>query len=123
MNAIEGFVQSLSAIYDVVAVSANTESQLIVHLERRSISFLICLGLSIEKMQELGLYISTPRSDQETDHHFPEPGLFVVNDKGQVQVVDISKNPFVRTELETLVDGLIWMRRPDINYPVRGTHK
>jgi hypothetical protein len=74
-------------------------------------------------MQTLGLYISNPRSDQETDHPFAEPGLFVINSDGDVQVVDLSNNPFVRPDLLTLVNGLKWIRNPDNNYPIRGTYK
>ena len=71
-------------------------------------------------MQQLGLYISDPRSPKETDHPFAEPGLFVVNVQGTLQVVDISNNPFVRPDLKTLVSGLKWIRNPDNNYPIRG---
>jgi len=35
----------------------------------------------------------------------------------------ISNNPFVRPELQALVNGLGWIRDPDNNYPVRGMHK
>lgn len=72
-------------------------------------------------MQQLGLYISHPRSAQETDHPFAEPGLFVVNEKGQVQVLDISNGPFVRPELGILLSGLGFIRNPENNYPIRGT--
>lgn len=74
-------------------------------------------------MQELGLYISVPRSEKETDHPFAEPGLFVVNDKNEVQVVDISNASFARPELETLVSGLRFIRDPENNYPIRGTYE
>lgn len=60
-------------------------------------------------MQTLGLYISNPRSAQETEHPFAEPGLFVVNEKGQVQVVDISNGPFVRPELGVLLSRFIFI--------------
>ena len=73
-------------------------------------------------MKELGVYISYPRSEKETDHPFAEPGLFVINEKGQVQVVDISNNPFVRPELEELVNGIDWIKNPDNDYPIRGTY-
>ena len=33
-------------------------------------------------MQALGLYVSTPRSPQETDRPFAEPGLFLINPDG-----------------------------------------
>ena len=74
-------------------------------------------------MKALGLYISVPRSEQNIDHLFLEPGLFVINADGDVQVVDVSNNPFVRHEHETLVSGLTWIRNPDNNYPIRGTHR
>ena len=79
-------------------------------------------GLSVEQMKELGLYISDPRSPQETDHAFAEPGVFVVNSEGKIQLVELSNNPFVRPELQALVNGLVWIRNPDNNYPVRGMH-
>lgn len=66
---------------------------------------------------------SHPRSEKETDHPSPEPGLFVVNDQHQVQVVDISNHPFVRPKLETLLSGLEWIRNPDNHYPIRGTYR
>lgn len=66
-------------------------------------------------------HISQPRSEQETDHNFAEPGLFVVNQDVKLHVVDISNNPFVRPELSKLVSGLKWIRNPDNNYPIRGT--
>ena len=78
-------------------------------------------GLTLEQMQDLGLYISIPRSEKETDHDFAEPGLFVINSDGQVQVVDISNNPFARPDLEVFVSGLEWIRAPENNYPIRGT--
>ena len=108
--------------FEVVAVSADSEDQLNAHMEKLDISFPIYHGLSIEKMQELGLYISIPRSEKETDHLFPEPGLFVINNEGNVQVVDVSNNPFVRPDLETLLNGLEFIRNPDNNYPIRGTY-
>ena len=74
-------------------------------------------------MQKLGLYISTPRSEQETDHNFSEPAVFVINSEGKVHVIDISNNPFVRPEIDSLVSGLRWIRNPDNNYPIRGTFK
>ena len=80
-------------------------------------------GLTIDQMRELGVYISHPRSPQETDHPFAEPGLFVVNSDRRVQVVDVSNNPFVRPDLERLVSGLEWIRDPKNDYPIRGTYR
>lgn len=122
LNTLEDYRQQLRDInVDLVAVSADSAEQLTGHLEKLNVTFPLLYGLSIEQMQALGLYISHPRSEQETDHPFAEPGLFVVNADRQVQVVDLSNNPFVRPELDALTSGLAWIRNPDNSYPIRGT--
>jgi len=122
LNELETHVQALKDCgVDVVAVSGDSKDQLTQHLEKLNITFPIAYGLTEQQMQELGLYISIPRSEKETDHNFAEPGLFVINDEGNLQVVDISNNPFVRPDLKELVSGLQWIRNPDNNYPIRGT--
>lgn len=122
LNELETYKQAFAdAGVDILAVSADAKHQLEAHLEKLTISFPIAYGLSEDAMKTLGLYISIPRSEQETDHHFAEPGLFVVNEKGQLHVVDISNNPFVRPELGALTRGLAWIRNPDNHYPIRGT--
>ena len=73
-------------------------------------------------MKTLGLYISHPRSARETDRPFAEPGLFVINGDGKVQVTDISNAPFARPDLESLVGGLKFIRDPANQYPIRGTY-
>ena len=108
---------------DIAAVSADSLEQLNEHREKLDVNFPLYHGLTEAQMQELGLYISIPRSPQETDHNFAEPGLFVINSEGGLQVVDLSNNPFVRPELDALVSGLAWIRNPENNYPVRGTFR
>ena len=75
-------------------------------------------GLSIEQMKTLGLYVSTPRSDTETDRPFPEPALFVANPAGEAHIVEVSNAPFVRPELDLIVRGL---KAAGGGYPIRGT--
>ncbi len=108
---------------DVVAVSADDETKASAHVDDMGLSFPVSYGLSIEQMQTLGLYISHPRSPQETDKPFAEPGIYVVNDKGQVQVTDISNAPFARPELEPFASGLRFIRDPENDYPIRGTYQ
>jgi len=48
--------------------------------------------------KKLGLYISKPRSDKETDHNFAEPALFVVNEKNDIHIAEIANAPFVRPD-------------------------
>lgn len=124
LNQLEGMKAALAETGgDLIAVSGDSKKQLVNHMERLNVSYPIGFGLTVEQMKLLGLYISDPRSPEETDHPFAEPGLFVVNSDGKVHVVDISNNPFVRPELQSLVNGLAWIRNPDNNYPIRGMHK
>ncbi|NRB41687.1 MAG: redoxin family protein [Pseudomonadales bacterium] len=106
----------------IVAVSADPQHKAASHNEKMQLSFPIAYDLSIAQMQTLGLYISHPRSEQETDRPFSEPGLYIINEQGQVQVTDISNAPFTRPELESLASGLDFIRDADNNYPIRGTY-
>lgn len=124
LNGLAGHRERLREIgVDIAAVSADSKEQLEDHLTRLDVNFPLYYGLTLEQMENLGLYISVPRSEKETDHNFAEPGMFVVNAQGEVQVVDISNNPFARPDLETFVSGLEWIRNPKNNYPIRGTYR
>ncbi|BDY05528.1 peroxiredoxin family protein [Ferrimonas sp. YFM] len=124
LNQLEGFREELKEVgVDILAVSADSEAQLREHRSRLNVEFPIAYGLTQAQMDQLGVYVSLPRSEQETDHNFAEPGLFVVNEEGNLHVVDISNNPFVRPELQALVNGLRWIRDPDNHYPIRGTRQ
>ncbi len=107
---------------DIIAVSADSKAQLESHLDDLSVDFTLGYGLTEDNMKALGLYISDPRSEQETDHAFAEPALFVVDQKGIIRIIDISNAPFSRPDVDILVDGLQWLRKPDNDYPIRGTH-
>lgn len=124
LNDLAGFRQRLLDVgIDIAAVSADSREQMEEHLSRLDVNFPCYHGLTLEQMQDLGLYVSLPRSAEETDHNFPEPGLFVINSDGKAQVIDISNNPFARPDLEVFVSGLEWIRAPENNYPIRGTYR
>jgi len=107
---------------DVVAVSADPEGKASDQIALVQPSFPVGFDLSrLDQMHELGLYVSDPRSAEEHDRPFAEPGIFVVNADGQVQVTDISNAPFARPDLKTLLGGLRFIRNPENNYPIRGT--
>ena len=108
---------------DVVAVSADGETKASAHVKKMGLSFPVAYDLSIEQMQTLGLYISHPRSQLETDRPFAEPGIYVINDNGQVQITDVSNAPFARPELEHLASGIGFIRDANNNYPIRGTYE
>lgn len=104
---------------EVVAASADSEAQLKKHFEKIDVNFPLYYNLTIEQMTDLGLYISEPRSDAETDHPFAEPCIIVLNEDNQVQMLDKSNSPFVRPSLKQVLAGIKFSREND--YPIRGT--
>ncbi|WP_147106324.1 redoxin domain-containing protein [Tateyamaria sp. syn59] len=106
---------------DVVAVSGDPEDKAQAMVDEKELSLAMGYGLSVAQMVELGVYVSDPRSPQETDRPFPEPGLFVVNGDGAIRMVDVSNAPFLRPDLQAVLNGIKFIRAND--YPIRGTHK
>ncbi|NJM33589.1 MAG: redoxin domain-containing protein [Rhodomicrobium sp.] len=103
----------------IAAVSADPREKAAADVESEGWTFPVGFGLTPEEMRKLGLYVSEPRSPQETDRPFSEPGIFVVNPAGNVQIVDVSNAPFSRPDLQTLLNGIKFVMEKD--YPVRGT--
>lgn len=121
LNLLEEHQSALKDIgVSVSAVSADSKDQLVENMEKLNITYPIAYGLTEQQMKQLGLYISHPRTEQETDHNYSEPALFVINELGNLQAVNISNTPFLRPELDVVVRGLAFVRNQD-NYPIRGT--
>lgn len=108
---------------EVIAVSADPEEKARIQLAKVNPAFDVGYDLSIEQMQALGLYVSYPRSPEEHDRPFAEPGLFVINSEGAIQIIDISNAPITRPALKPFVQGLKFLRNPENNYPIRGTYQ
>ncbi|MEO6782542.1 MAG: redoxin domain-containing protein [Bradyrhizobium sp.] len=104
---------------EVFAASADTKEKAETEASEEGWRFPVGYGLSQDQMRTLGLYISEPRSPQETDRPFPEPGLFVTNPEGKLQIVDVSNAPFARPELNAVLKGIKLIREKQ--YPIRGT--
>lgn len=124
LNKLQGFMRRLGKIgIEPVAVSGDSKEQLEDHLRQLEVTYSIKYGLTVEQMRQLGLYVSPPRSTHAEDHPFPEPGLFVINERNQVQVVNISNNPFVQPDLDELTSGLERIKNPEDDYPIRGSYR
>jgi len=108
---------------DVVAVSGDPKEKAEQQIGEINPDYEVGYDLTLEQMRELGLYISDPRSAAETDRPFSEPGFFVINSEGKAQVIDVSNAPFSRPDLDTMLMGLTFIRNPENNYPIRGTHR
>lgn len=106
---------------DVITLSADPQEKAQAFVDETGVGLTVGYGLSVAQMSELGLYLSDPRGPQETDHVFPEPGLFLINAAGAIQILDISNAPFARPDLQALLNGVRFVRAND--YPVRGRHR
>jgi peroxiredoxin len=121
------YLKGLDGLYDefrsggteVVAISGDAKEKAESETAEEGWRFPVGYGLTADQMRLLGLYISEPRSPQETDRPFPEPGLFVVNPQGQAHIIDISNAPFARPDLRGVLNGLKFIKEK--SYPIRGT--
>ncbi len=105
----------------IAAVSADSEAQTRLTAEAAKPGFPLLYGMDEATMHNLGLYVSEPRSVEETDHRFPEPALFVVNPQGALHLVDVANAPFLRPDLDRLIGGMRFVIQK--SYPIRGTRK
>ena len=103
----------------VAALSADPAEKARVSVTENGWQFPVGYGLTVDQMRALGLYISEPRSAQETDRPFAEPGLFVINPDNNAQVVDVSNASYSRPDLATLLGGIKFAIENRL--PVRGT--
>ena len=99
-------------------VSADTAEKAQAEAQAEGWRFPVGYDLPTEDMRELGLYVSEPSSPQETERAFSEPGAFVINPEGKVQIVDISNAPVARPDLRVLLGGLKFII--ESKYPIRG---
>ncbi|MCR9213368.1 MAG: AhpC/TSA family protein [Proteobacteria bacterium] len=121
LTTLEGLKDEYAAAnVEIVAVSGDGLEKAKTFVDEVGLSFPVGYDLTTDQMEELGLYISDPRSPQETDQPFPEPGLFAIRPDGRIHIIDISNAPFARPELGSILNGLKFIQEKD--YPVRGTH-
>lgn len=120
LGTLDGLLDDFSARdVEVMAVSADPKDRATAQVKDEGWKFPVGYDLSVAQMQQLGLYVSSPRSPEETDRPFAEPGLFVINPQGQLQIIDVSNAPFARPELSGVLDGIKFVQ--DKQYPIRGT--
>ncbi len=103
----------------VYALSADPRERAEQEASEEKWKFPVGYDFTPEQMRTLGVYVSSPRSPEETDRLFAEPAVFAINPSGETQVIDISNAPFARPDLKMLLDGLTFVMSKD--YPVRGS--
>jgi len=119
LNELNGMLDAFAqANIGVLTLSADSLDKAQAEVQECAWTFPVGYGLTVPQMRTLGLYVSDPRSPQEADHPFAEPGVFVINPHGETQIIDISNAPFARPALPALLKGLQFVTSED--YPIRG---
>jgi peroxiredoxin len=120
LKGLDGMLDDYRAAgVDVMVVSADPKTKAETEVVEEGWRFPVGYDLSQDQMRKLGLYISTPRSAEETDRPFAEPGLFLLNPEGKAQIIDISNAPWSRPDLANILNAVKMIK--ERNYPIRGT--
>lgn len=119
LNKLNAALAIWTRIMNVIVVSADSAEKALADKAEFAWNFDLCHGLTEDQMRGLGLYVSDPLSEAETDQRFAEPGAFGIRPDGTLMLVDISNGPAARPDLEELLDGMTFNIEND--RPVRGT--
>lgn len=119
LNKLNAVLPNWSDKMDVAVVSADPREKALADQKEFGWAFELGFGLTEAQMRALGLYVSEPLSETETDRVFAEPGAFAIRPDGTLMLVEISNGPAARPDLEELLDGMIFNIEND--RPVRGT--
>jgi len=119
LNKLNVMLADWTAILDVLVVSADPAAKAQADKDAFGWQFDLAYGLTEDQMRALGLYVSDPLSEAETDARFAEPGMFALRPDGSLMLVDISNGPASRPDLDELLDGMRFNIEND--RPVRGT--
>lgn len=106
----------------IVAVSADSEPRATAQIAEIEPRNRVGYDLTVDQMQALGLYISSPRLGMDAERPFAEPGLFLIDTSGHLKIVDISNVPFARPELGEILKGTRFIRSMTGDYPINGTY-
>ena len=120
LNRLEAMKSDWEAAgFDVVAVSADTAEKARADVEEFGWSFPVGHGLDAHAMRALSLHVSEPPGSIEIDMIWIEPGTFCVRPDGSIQIMSISNGPAARTDLDELLDGMVFTI--EHGKPARGT--
>lgn len=123
LKELNNVVPELSELgVDLLAVSADSQQRAKTQIAEVMPDFPVAYDLQVDHMKALGLYVSGPRNGIDVERPFAEPGLFVVNDSGKLQIADISNVPFARPNIPSLIKGLRFLRNLTTKFPINGTH-
>lgn len=108
---------------DVCAVSSDSLARAQSQMASVFPNFEVGYDLGVQQMKSLGLFISEPRLGMDAERPFAEPGLFVINENGELQMLDISNVPFARPPLSSMLMGIRYYRNMKNKLPFNGSYK
>lgn len=92
--------------FEVALLSTDSGDKAKAFAEANKLTVPVGFGLTETQARGLGLYLSKGREGTKEPALFAEPGMYVLNSKGQLAVVDVANNPIVRPDLGSLVGTL-----------------
>ncbi len=119
LNKLNAVLPHWEEHMDVVVASGDPLEKAQADMDEFGWDFDLYYDLTEAQMRTLGLHVTVPLSDAETDRNFAEPGTFAMRPDGTLMLVDISNGPAARPDLEEFLDGMIFNITND--RPVRGT--
>ncbi len=123
----KGFLGELSRLLpeygaagtNVIAVSMDPQDRARQAVEDWGLGDLVVgYGLSEAQARAWGLYLSESIKDAETPV-FCEPGLFLVDPRGALYLINVASMPFARPDIASLPGKISFAM--ENNYPPRGT--
>ncbi|MDB2406983.1 redoxin domain-containing protein [Jannaschia sp.] len=118
LGKLDAMLPEWTTAMDVLVASGDPADKAQADLDEYGWSFDLAHGLSVAQMRTLGLYVSQPLSEAETDAPFAEPGVFAFRPDGTMMLIDISNGPAARPDLVELLDGMLFNIKND--RPIRG---
>jgi peroxiredoxin len=107
-------------VNDVLCISGDTKEKAKSTKKQWDISNLnIGFELSVDSMNDWGLYISEAIKDTEPAI-FNEPGVFLINRNKELFYAGYNSMPFARPSLNDLLSAVKFIKNKD--YPARGTY-
>jgi peroxiredoxin len=104
---------------EVAAISADQHDRADADVREFGWPFDVGYGLSLDRMRAMGLYISEPRYELETDGPYAEPAVFALSPRGTAEIINISNAPFSVPDLASLLSGITFIQNRD--YEAGGT--
>lgn len=106
---------------DLLFVSADAESQARFAIDSLDLKNLrICYGLTVQQMEQWGVFMSAGSSAMKQAAVFSEPALFLIKEDMTLLYQVLNSAPFARPAAQDIIEMLDFMEEKKAAYPQRG---